>query len=206
MKYITSTIVRATDIALNGNLFGATLLKWLDEYGGLFAYKYLHHIFVTYKMGDTYFLKSAKLGELIDFYVEDVRFNKISVNFNLIAKLNQSGKEIIRTNMTFVSVDSETGKMITLNPFKFEKEEFEEFVLQKQKLDVPVAKPSLYWTDWNGNLADYKKNFLAELYLNVYREKTGAIVKIQNDWGRILEPTLIAEIIGIINQKGESNG
>ena len=66
LKYIASTIVRANDIALNGNLFGGTLLRWLDEYGALFTYKYLHHTFVTYRMGDTYFLKSAKLGNLID--------------------------------------------------------------------------------------------------------------------------------------------
>jgi acyl-CoA hydrolase len=30
MKYIASTIVRASDIGLNNNLFGGTLLRWLD--------------------------------------------------------------------------------------------------------------------------------------------------------------------------------
>lgn len=200
MKYITSTIVRATDIALNGNLFGATLLKWLDEYGGLFTYKYLHHIFVTYKMGDTYFLKSAKLGELIDFYVDGVIFNRISVNFNLIAKQNQSGKEIIKTNMTFVSVDSETGKTVMLNPFKFEKQEFERFICQKFSLEEPPIK-----IDWPGTLQEYKKKFLAGFYLFTCADKTNAIVKMQKDWGRILEPSLIAEIIETTNQQGESN-
>lgn len=104
MKYITSTIVRNVDIALNGNLFGGTLLRWLDEYGALFVYKYLHHTFVTYKMGDTYFLKSAKLGELIDFYMDNLKFNKLSVSFDLVAKTNATSKEIINTNMTFVAI------------------------------------------------------------------------------------------------------
>lgn len=60
MKYIASTIVRQSDLGLNDNLFGGTLLRWLDEYGALFTYKYLNHTFVTYKMEKTYFLKSAK--------------------------------------------------------------------------------------------------------------------------------------------------
>ena len=133
MKYITSTIVRNVDIALNGNLFGGTLLRWLDEYGALFVYKYLHHTFVTYKMGDTYFLKSAKLGELIDFYMDNLKFNKLSVSFDLVAKTNATSKEIINTNMTFVAIDINTEKAIQLNPFLFEKSEFKSFVQQKVK-------------------------------------------------------------------------
>jgi acyl-CoA thioesterase YciA len=88
VKYIASTIVRASDIGLNNNLFGGTLLRWLDEYGALFTYKYLNHRFVTYKMEKTYFLKSAKQGDCIDFYVTNLKFDKISVNFDLVAKIN----------------------------------------------------------------------------------------------------------------------
>ena len=60
MKVIGNRIVLATDIGLNKNLFGATLLTWLDKYSALFKYRYLHHIFVTYKMEKTYFNKPAK--------------------------------------------------------------------------------------------------------------------------------------------------
>ena len=67
MKYIASTIVRASDIGLNDNLFGGTLLRWLDEYGALFTYKYLHHTFVTYKMDKTYFKNPAKERRLYRF-------------------------------------------------------------------------------------------------------------------------------------------
>jgi acyl-CoA hydrolase len=201
MKYITSTIVRTPDLALNGNLFGVTLLKWCDEYGGLFCYKYLHHIFVTYKMGDTYFLKSAKLGELIDFYVDEIKYNKISVEFKIIAKLNETGKEILRTAMTFVSIDIDSGKAVILNPFKFEKSEFEKFIHQKVLKDNPAFK-----LNWQGNLDTYRKTYVALMYLDIYKEKAEAILRIQKDWGKIIEPSLITDIIGIVNKQGEENG
>lgn len=133
MKYIASTIVRASDIALNNNLFGGTLLRWLDEYGALFTYKYLHHKFVTYKMEKTYFLKSAKQGDCIDFYVTNIKFDKISVNFDLVARINncKPAREIINTNMTFVAIDVEKEKPQYLNPFLFEQDEFEKWFKQK---------------------------------------------------------------------------
>lgn len=133
MKYIASTIVRASDIGLNDNLFGGTLLRWLDEYGALFTYKYLHHTFVTYKMEKTYFLKPAKQGDCIDFYVTNLKFSPISVNFDLVAKNNNAKPaiEIINTNMTFVAIDIVNEKKKYIDPFLFEQEEFEIYMKQK---------------------------------------------------------------------------
>ena len=132
MKYIASTIVRASDIGLNDNLFGGTLLRWLDEYGALFTYKYLNHKFVTYKMQKTYFLKSAKQGDCIDFYVTNLKFNNVSVNFDLVAKINscKPTKQIINTNMTFVAIDVGKQKPQRLNPMLFETDEFEQMIKQ----------------------------------------------------------------------------
>lgn len=131
MKYIASTIVRQSDIGLNNNLFGGTLLRWLDEYGALFTYKYLNHKFVTYKMEKTYFLKSAKQGDCIDFYVTNLKFDKISINFDLVAKINgPNPKEIINTNMTFVAIDVEKERPQRLNPLLFELDEFEKIMNQ----------------------------------------------------------------------------
>lgn len=59
MKYIASTIVKASDIGLNNYLFGGILLGWLDSYGALFTYKYLHHTFVTYKMEKNIFFQTS---------------------------------------------------------------------------------------------------------------------------------------------------
>jgi acyl-CoA hydrolase len=200
MKYITSTLVRPVDIGLNGNLFGGALLTWLDGYGGIYLYKCLRHKFVTYKMEDIYFLKSAKVDDLIDFYVDNLKFNKISVDFNIIAKINESGKEIINTKITFVAVNPETAKPVQLNPFKFERAEFEQFVkqkLSKESFNIKIA--------WPGSLEHYKKKYLVEAYFDIYKEKTETILKIQRDWGKILEPNVITDIIGMINKQGENN-
>lgn len=67
MKVIASRVVISTDIGLNSNLFGATLLGWLDKYGALYTYRYLHHTFVTYKMDNTYFKNPAKERILLRF-------------------------------------------------------------------------------------------------------------------------------------------
>ena len=198
MKYITSTIVRTTDLALNGNLFGGTLLRWLDEYGGLYVYKYLHHIFVTYKMGETYFLKTAKLGELIDFYVDDVKFNKISVVFDLIAKANESQKEIIHTNMTFVSIDIQSEKPVVLNPFLFERNEFDKFISQRiLSKNIEAIAPKLTGIS---NLDEYKKKYLAATYLILSDgDKGQGIARLQKDWGKIFNPNILLEISHLIN-------
>ena len=202
MKYITSTIVRNVDISLNGNLFGGTLLRWLDEYGALFVYKYLHHTFVTYKMGDTYFLKSAKLGELIDFYMDNLKFNKLSVSFDLVAKTNATSKEIINTNMTFVAIDINTEKAIQLNPFLFEKSEFKSFVQQKVKthLCCDQEMPVIENVGKKDDLSEFKKHYIAQLYKAIYIEEAATAISVfQKDYGKLLEPKLITEVIAIIN-------
>lgn len=132
MKVIANRIVIASDIGLNNNLFGATLLSWLDKYGALFTYRYLHHTFVTYKMEKTYFLHPAKQGDCIDFYVTNVKYNPLSVSFDLVAKNSSCNPatEIINTNMTFVAIDVETEKPCRINPMLFEIEEFEDCINQ----------------------------------------------------------------------------
>lgn len=179
MKYIASTIVKASDIGLNNYLFGGILLGWLDSYGALFTYKYLHHTFVTYKMEKTYFFKPAEQGDCIDFYVTNLKFDKISVNFDLVAKINscKPAKEIINTNMTFVAIDKKEKRPSKINPFLFEQEEYQKWMKQKVINAMPsdetvyhnqnhvnemLSKLSLYNGIINNN--DYKLLYAAICY------------------------------------------
>lgn len=216
MKYIASTIVRASDIALNNNLFGGTLLRWLDQYGALFAYKYLHHTFVTYKMQKTYFLKSAKQGECIDFYVTNIKFNKISVNFDLVAKINNCNpaKQIINTNMTFVAIDIYKQKPLLLNPMLFEQDEFEKYIKQRMytftttdenvfhnqnHINQMLTQLSMYKALMLSS-NNYKKMFVAICYHDAIRhigqldnqEKSVDLVK--RDWGKVFSQNEIQHI------------
>lgn len=166
---------------------------WLDEYCALFVYKYLHHTFVTYKMGDTYFLKTAKLGELIDFYMNNLKFNKLSVSFDLIDKTNTTSKEIINTNMTFVAIDINTEKAIQLNPFLFEKSEFKSFVQQRVKTHLTKEQemPTIENVGKKDDLLEFKKVYIAQLYKAIYPEDVATAISVfQKDYGNFLIPNL----------------
>lgn len=219
MKYIASTIVRASDIGLNNNLFGGTLLRWLDEYGALFTYKYLNHRFVTYKMEKTYFLKSAKQGDCIDFYVTNLKFDKISVNFDLVAKINsyKPAKEIINTNMTFVAINVEEEKPQRLNPMLFEIDEFEKCIYQKAKtfmsndtsifhninhVDDMLTQLNMFKATMNQN--EYRKLYLAVCYHDAVHKNDNitneedSIYLLKRDFGKVLSEEEFNDISNMI--------
>ena len=196
MKRIASTLVGSADIAINGNLYGGTMMEWCDRYGGLFAIEFLNQPMVTYKVGSVHFLKPAKLGELIIFYVNNLKFNKISVSFDMIAR-TKDNRELINTNMTFVAIDPETGKPVTINPFVFEREEFETGVRQKirtTKTEKELKAISIKIKPFNLDL--YKKKYVAMLYMIANdNDHVAAIAHFQSDYGKILDPALISNVI-----------
>lgn len=199
MKYIASHIVTTPDLALNHNLFGGTLMIWCDQYGALFTYRYLHHKFVTYKIEKIYFNKPGKEGDLIDFYMDNLKFNKISVEFDLIAINNENGNELIRTSCTFVAIDRETEKAVLMNPFKFEKQEFEAFVKQRIKPKEGTKLPKVSITK-EPDLAMYRKKYVAELYIQTYQDGATAITMFQKDYGKLISVSEVTDVISYMNK------
>lgn len=199
MKYIASHIVTTPDLALNHNLFGGTLMIWCDQYGALFTYRYLHHKFVTYKIEKIYFNKPGKEGDLIDFYMDNLKFNKISVGFDIIAINNENGNELIRTSCTFVAIDRETEKAVLMNPFKFEKQEFESFVKQRIKLQDGTKLPKISITK-EPDLAMYRKKYVAELYIQTYQDGATAITMFQKDYGKLVSVSEVTDVISYMNK------
>lgn len=197
MKKIASTIVRATDIALNDNLFGGTLLRWLDEYGALYTYENLHHTFITAWMGETYFTKTAHIGDLIRFYAHDLTFHRAYVQFRLRALVvGNPDREIINTEMRFVPIDRESGKIVRMNPFLFEREEFEKYVNQKMQNSPDMFEiPGKY-----GDQSMYKKTYISEIYKKVYSDIPVAIAQFQKDYCKCLPPSTITSIISIMSE------
>jgi acyl-CoA hydrolase len=196
-----------------------TLLRWLDEYGALFTYKYLNHRFVTYKMEKTYFLKSAKQGDCIDFYVTNLKFDKISVNFDLVAKINsyKPAKEIINTNMTFVAINVEAERPERLNPMLFELDEFEEFIYQKVKsvmctdetifhninhIDDMLSQLRMLKATMNQN--EYKKLYIATCYHDIIHiadnenNEEESIKLLNRDLGKLLSEQDLSDISNMI--------
>ena len=196
MKRIASTLVSGADIAVNGNLYGGTMMEWCDRFGGLFAIEFLNQPMVTYKVDSVHFLKPAKLGELVIFYVNNLKFNKISVTFDMIAR-TKDNRELINTNMTFVAIDPKDGRPVMINPFMFEREEFEIGVRQKiktNKTEKELKSTSVKIKPFN--LDTYKKKYAAMLYMIANNnDHVAAIANFQSDYGKILDPALISNII-----------
>lgn len=202
MKKISSTIVRTPDIALNDNLFGGTLLRWLDEYGALYVYENLNHTFITSWMAETTFTKTAHVGDLIRFFADDLEFHRAYVKFRLIGVVrgdpasNEPSREIINTTMKFVPIDKTTGKIVRMNPMLFEREEFEIYV--KQKLDNAPDNfevPGKY-----GDQTLYKKTYLSEIYKTAYGDKSKAVVQFQKDYCKCLPPSVMTSVIALMSE------
>ena len=106
---ITQHFVMQKDLNPYGNIFGGTLLAWLDEDLYLLIRKELSYpYFVTYAMLNVYFKKPAKLGDLIQIWgrILSVGKTKVQVEGKAIAiREGEKEREIISCEVIYVSVD-----------------------------------------------------------------------------------------------------
>ncbi len=112
MQLINKKIVLAMDIGIHGNLFGGTMMAWIDEAAGSFATEFCHtpHM-VTVKVGELMFKKPLKVGNHVRLYGEVERLGDTSITMNIEARrLNvYSGEEVVvcTTSITYVRIDDE---------------------------------------------------------------------------------------------------
>lgn len=100
------------DIGIHGNLFGGTLMAWIDEAAGSFATEFCHTPnMVTIRVGELLFKKPLKPGHHVRLYGEVERLGTTSLTMNIEArKLNvYSGQEMVMctTSITFVRIDDD---------------------------------------------------------------------------------------------------
>lgn len=105
---VTTHLVKAFDLGINGNLYGGRMLDWLDEAGALFAHSRYNACFVTWKVGETIFHTPVKEGSIVSIYVRNVERRRSAVGFELAAKVKD--QEVLTTSMVFVCVDAGTGE------------------------------------------------------------------------------------------------
>ena len=106
-------------------------------------------------------------------------------------------KEIINTEMRFVPIDRETGKIIRMNPFLFEREEFEKYARQKIEADTTSLEiPGRY-----GDQGLYKKTFISNLYKSVYGDTSKAIAQFQKDYCKCLPPSTMTSVISFMSEE-----
>ena len=106
MKHVTSHICMTRDLGTGGNLFGGTMMSWMDEAAGIFA-----HIatgarrMVTLKFTEILFKHPVRERDRVDFYAGDVRRGRTSVTFDMEGRVGDN--VVFKTTGTFVCVDKE---------------------------------------------------------------------------------------------------
>lgn len=112
MLLINKKIVMSRDIGIHGNLFGGTLMAWLDESAAAFATEYCFTPnMVTVRVGELIFKKPLKSGQHLRIYGEVERLGDTSISLNLEARKYSlySAEETVvcTTSFTFVRIDDD---------------------------------------------------------------------------------------------------
>jgi acyl-CoA thioesterase YciA len=112
MNLVTKKIVMTKDIGVHGNLFGGTLMAWIDEAAAAFATEFCHTPnMVTVHFGELIFKKPLKAGQHIRIYASVIKLGKTSITLKMEAyKYNLYSREetlVCSTNTTFVRIDDD---------------------------------------------------------------------------------------------------
>ena len=112
MQLISTHICKASNLGVHGNLFGGTMLAWLDEAGAAYACQFCDTPrMVTIKMAETRFQKPVRVGHLIKIYGKIVNIGTTSVTVLLEARrhsvYNGTQRTVCTTELTFVRVDGD---------------------------------------------------------------------------------------------------
>ena len=112
MKLLTKRIVMTRDIGIHGNLFGGTLMSWIDEAAAAYATEYCYTPnMVTVHVGELIFKKPLKAGQHVRIYGEVFKLGEASITLKIEAKKYNvySSEETIvcTTTITFVRIDDD---------------------------------------------------------------------------------------------------
>ena len=112
MELLATHPVKKSDLGFHGNLFGGTLLKWVDSSVAAFAMEKCHtQNMITVSIDECVFKKPAKEKQLVKIYAEIIKIGNTSAKFKIEARAFNvfRGDEVVilATNMTFVRVDEE---------------------------------------------------------------------------------------------------
>jgi acyl-CoA thioesterase YciA len=119
MELISTHPVKKSDLGFHGNLFGGTLLKFIDSAAAGYAMQLCDTPrMVTVSIDKCLFEKPAKEGQLLKIYGSPTSLGNTSVTLYMEARAHNvyTGNQIIvlRTNIKFVRIDEE-GNAIPIN-------------------------------------------------------------------------------------------
>ncbi len=102
---VTSKLCKTLDVGLRRALFGGNMMAWLDEAASIFAHQYTgEELMVTLKFGELQFHQPVWEGQIVDFFVDNVKEGRTSISFDIEGWTN--GILVVKTSVVFVSVDT----------------------------------------------------------------------------------------------------
>ncbi len=112
MELISTHFCKSANVGYHGNLFGGTMLAWLDEAGAAFAAQACDTPrMVTKKITEVVFEKPVRPGQIIKIYGEVASVGTCSITIRLEARrhsvYNGSQRTVLTTAMTFVRIDGD---------------------------------------------------------------------------------------------------
>ena len=114
MELVTTKICMALDLGVHGNLFGGSMMSFLDEAAAAAAYACQicdSDKMVTMKIEEVIFQSPVRVGNLIKIYASVDKFGTTSITINLEARKHNvhTGKQelVCSTKMVFVKLDGE---------------------------------------------------------------------------------------------------
>lgn len=118
MELVSTKICKTSDIGVNDNLFGGTLLSWMDEAGGSYACtKCCSPNMITLKIDEVLFKKPVKVKEHIKIFARVLGVGKSSIKIRVEARRvdfeNKDEALVCSTQMQFVRID-ESGKALPI--------------------------------------------------------------------------------------------
>lgn len=119
MELLNTHPIKKSDLGFHGNLFGGSLLKWIDASAAGYAMQLCDSPrMVTVSIDKCYFEKPAKEGQLLKIYGYPNRLGNTSLTLYMEARAHNvyTGNQIVvlKTNIRFVRIDEE-GNPIPIN-------------------------------------------------------------------------------------------
>jgi acyl-CoA thioesterase YciA len=110
MDLISTKICKTSDIGINNNLFGGTMLSWLDEAGGTMAsFVCCTPQMITLKVDEVLFKKPVKVNEHIRIYGRVDHIGHTSISLYLEARRfnfdDHAEETVCSTKITLVRIN-----------------------------------------------------------------------------------------------------
>lgn len=113
-ELVTSHHVLALNLGVSGNLFGGTLLAWVDEAAVLYGNRVALNTFVTYELEKVRFLLPCKTADIVELSARVSRLSRSGLELELMAERvdREEGDRdlVLTTKVVLVAVDAEGRK------------------------------------------------------------------------------------------------